>query len=384
MNWLRKSTNSLILFLTLFSGRQGKITKRILIIKLEVLGDFLIFLPSLFSYREIYGAYQIFLLVDSEPNRRIAERYKKIGLINEIVFINSRKFATNFFYRLKIAWVLRRLNFQKTIYQVYYRRYLGDFLVRSSDAPERIGFTGHEFDRLDKHIFDHYYTKLIPVSAQINTEFERNKYFLKQLGAKTENHQPTFPLEENDLRAADELLKKNGVAGKFAIIFPGAGLVFKQWPTERFAAVCDYLVDQKIQPVICGSKNEIALAEEVIKRQKSSMKASNLAGQTDIFSLAGLLKKSLFYFGNDTGVAHLSVAVQTPAIVIMGGGAFGEFFPYGDLNKNRIIFQKDMPCKNDSWKCVKDPNLPAPCIEAVTVDQAVNEIKDLLVYLKQS
>ena len=33
---------------------------------------------------------------------------------------------------------------------------------------------------------------------------------------------------------------------------------------------------------------------------------------------------------NDTGPAHLSIALSVPTVVIIGGGHFGSFVPYPD------------------------------------------------------
>ena len=37
---------------------------------------------------------------------------------------------------------------------------------------------------------------------------------------------------------------------------------------------------------------------------------------------------------------HIAVAAGTPTVCLMGGGHFGRFFPYGDIDKNRIVYKK--------------------------------------------
>jgi len=76
---------------------------------------------------------------------------------------------------------------------------------------------------------------------------------------------------------------------------------------------------------------------------------------------------------NDTGPAHLSIALGRPTVVIVGGGHFGSFVPYPDdvtPGEARFVYQ-EMECYHCFWRCHKraDKYQLFPCIGAIGKDQ---------------
>jgi len=376
-NILRNFVNTILKIIVPLTCKKSP-DDSVLIIKLEVLGDFILFLPSLKHYKEFYNDKKITLLVDSGLNKKIAERYKEKGLIDEIIILDSSKFSKNIFYRFSFSRILYKTGFKTSIYHTYYRRFLGDFLVDITNATERIGFTGYRVEKYNDKRMLNVYTKTISVPKEIKTEFDRNKYFIESITEKDNiDYRPEFPISKED---ENYDLKK-----PYAVIFPGAGQEYRNWSAKRFSEICEYLIKKNITPVITGSSVDKEPVEVLINHlpKDSAEKIINLSEKTNIFELAYVLKNAKFYFGNETGIVHLAIAVECPTLCILGGGVFDIFYPYGDLNKNRAIYWKDMPCKNDDWECRKqNPNGPAPCINAITTDQAKSEIDNLLEYLK--
>ncbi|HIN76346.1 MAG TPA: glycosyltransferase family 9 protein, partial [Rhodospirillales bacterium] len=85
---------------------------------------------------------------------------------------------------------------------------------------------------------------------------------------------------------------------------------------------------------------------------------------------------------NDTGPAHLSIALGTPTVVILGGGHFGSFFPYPDtiaLDHVRFIYEK-MPCYHCFWRCHKRASKfeVFPCISAVNEERVTDSVLELI------
>jgi ADP-heptose:LPS heptosyltransferase len=148
------------------------------------------------------------------------------------------------------------------------------------------------------------------------------------------------------------------------------------WPVEKFAEIADYFIEKKITPVICGSKGEIDLVESILMNMKHKEDAVNLSGKTDLPTMIRLLKNSKCYFGSDTGITHIAAGIQIPAICLLGGGHFKRFFPYGDLTRNRIVFDESMKCMNDNWDCAKGlkGDESAPCIKNIDVENVKKEI----------
>lgn len=374
---LRNILNAFTKFVVKVTTKKNNSEGGVLVIKLEVLGDFIMFLPSLKYYREYFKGQKITLLVDSPLNKKIAEKYLTEGLIDSVLLLDSRSFIKNPLSRIIFGKKLYRLNFKTAIYSNYYRRFLGDFLIDITGAEEKIGFNGFGFEKYsDKRMLD-VYTKTVSIPHEIKTEFERYKHFVETITNKKIDYSPEFLFDKT---------KDSPIQKPYVVIFPGAGLAYRKWPADRFAKICEYLIDKGLTPVLSGSPQDRQDTEKVFGLISEKYKGL-VVDQTmsvNIFETANLLHHALFYFGNETGVPHLAMAVGCPTLVILGGGVMDIFYPYGNLDKHRSIYWKHMTCKNDEWRCATNlpPNTPAPCIEAVTVNQAITEIDGFVNELK--
>jgi len=76
---------------------------------------------------------------------------------------------------------------------------------------------------------------------------------------------------------------------------------------------------------------------------------------------------------NDSGPAHVSIALGTPTVAIVGGGHFGCFVPYPEAvtpPAARFLYEK-MECYHCFWSCHKrtDDKASFPCVAAVSLDR---------------
>lgn len=379
----RPIINSFFIFLMFFVPRNKEKQKKILIIKLEGLGDFIVFIPSLLKYKEIYPHHKITLLVDNSINHQIAKRYHP-ELIDELILLDAKKFSKNIFYRFSVSKQLYALNFDITINPLYYRRKISDFLVTIAKSRERITFAGYEIEHNDTLPTPNEYTRFISVPSTITNEFYRHKYFIQELANKKyENYSLHFPLQDEDLTNAKKILKEYSIEeNKYVVIFPGAGRSVSKWEPEKFAAVANFLIENTYKVIICGSSMEKEIAEKIIHNVKSNNKANiiNLISKTNVFTTAAIIKLAKFYVGNDSGPTHTAESIKQTIICPLGLGHFREFYPSEDTPKNIIVAAKNMNCLNDLYACAKDlpPGRAAPCVSNITVEQILDEVKKLI------
>lgn len=380
---LRPIINMFFVFLMFFVARKKEITKKILIIKLEGLGDFIVFMPSLIRYKKVYPDYKVTLLVDNVINYNIAKRYDDDS-IDDVILFDAKKFSKNIFYRFKMSKQLYISNFDITINPLYYRRKISDFIVKIAKSKERITFAGYEIEKGGKVDSSDVYTKLIHVPKEIFNEFYRHKYFIEQLNKTTyTDYSLTFPLQETDINNAKKVLSEYNInQDAFIALFPGAGRAVSKWEPEKFAKVIDYVTEHNFQVVICGSKMEKSIAQKIIMSvdEKKRSHVTDLTDKTDIFTTAGIIKLAKFYLGNDSGPTHTAEAIGQTIICPLGLGHFKEFYPSLDIPTNIIVSAKNMDCLNDLYACAKNlpPGSPAPCVSNITVEQILVEIKKLL------
>lgn len=354
--------------------------KRAIILRKDTLGDYVIFYPTLGAYRKAYA--------DAEITLVVSKLFQGLGSLladfENVIWYDAKRFSNNFFYRRRFLIDLRKSGYDIAIQPTFSREPAGDFMMKLTNAPTIIGVDGDCTASTEKEKLENnkIYTKLVTVPWGIVTEIDKNRYIAEEITKQKITIQfPTIDVNLFSATKAGEIVKKYGLNPKsYVIVFPGSGTTFKIWPRDKFAQIADFLVERGFDPVFCGSMGEKKLASDIIEKMSKKSRAVDLSGETDLPTMAHLLKQSAFYFGSDTGIAHLSAAIETPIVCIVGGGHFGRFFPYGNLERNRIVFDKNMKCKNDNWVCSKDSTEgeSAPCIKDIKVEDVKKEIGILL------
>jgi len=111
-----------------------------------------------------------------------------------------------------------------------------------------------------------------------------------------------------DLGWLDEDTRRLGLPSRIALLVPGSAphRPAKRWPTARYGALANRLVEQGILPVVIGTADEKPLAEAI---RALCPKARDLTGQTSLFAIAALARKAECAVGNDTGPMHLIALV---------------------------------------------------------------------------
>jgi ADP-heptose:LPS heptosyltransferase len=359
--------------------------KRILIMRKDGLGDCIIFYPTLRAYRDYYKNDEITLIFPTY----FKDLSPLLGkdLVDIVIWFDHKAFGKSFSYRRKFLLDLKRAGYDVFIYPVYSRETIGYLMMKMTGAHERIGFEegiserGQKAEKKGTVTF----TRLIKVPEHIKKEIDRDVYFAEQVtGQKGGVHFPTIDVKKLPFAEAEALLAQHSfIDKKYIVLFPGAGAFYRIWPLEKFAAIVDYSIHAGLTVVICGSEKEKSLAQKIISLSKSGIRAGaiiDLSGQTDLASLSHILSRARFYFGSDTGILHLAVALGTPAVAIVGAGGLIRFFPYGDPAKNRAVYDKTRSYVTGRWLDAHTlaPGEIHPSIKNITVLDAQKEIDSLL------
>ena len=111
-------------------------------------------------------------------------------------------------------------------------------------------------------------------------------------------------------------------------IHPGSPVALKRWRPERYAKLADWLVAQKRAKIIfVGVDAEMPIIAEIQALMRE--KSFNIAGKTSLTQLASILHVCQLFIGNDSGPMHLAAAVGIPTIGLYGPGDPGRFGPVG-------------------------------------------------------
>ena len=338
--------------------------RRILLIKPSSLGDCLHALGVLNGLRKARPRAKISWLINSE----YAELIEEHPGLDEVIEFNRGQFGAK---KLGLAAVrevfrlcgeLRARKFDLVIdLQGLLRSGLmaaatgADVRVGLADAREGAGlFYTHrvQLENTDVHAVDRYMR------------------CLESLGMGTEERDFSLPVaakvsEEIEGLLVEAGLKKNE---RFVLVAPGARWESKRWAIEKFAQVIDGIKEEmSLRCVLAGAKNEKDLCERLAGMCKSE--PINMAGETSLKQLAGLVKRSELVVGHDSGTIHLAVAMDRPLVCIIGPTEPKKTGPYG---REDSIVRVEVDC----WPCRKEKCADNKCMDLIGVEAVLGKIKE--------
>ena len=311
---------------------------------------------------------------------------KELGIFDDIIALERRKFDRDILYRYRLAYRLRKLGCSIAVQPTYSREWsFGDAIVRVCGAKERIGSTGDlsNISLWQKRIADRWYTRLISANPVLCMELVRNAEFVRGLGESKFLARVPNLRTISTLWADEAFIAATAGDQQYYVLFPGASWNGKRWPVANFSQVADRIYRQTgWRGVVCGGPEDIQLAKNLCSHCNAPL--LNWAGRTDLAQLAAILSAAQLLVTNDTSVTHIAAICGVPTVCILGGGHYGRFLPYqveqmDDRPLPRAIVHQ-MPCFGCNWQCIYgySDGIPVPCIERVTVSEVWYEIRDIL------
>ncbi|PHR76313.1 glycosyltransferase family 9 protein [Henriciella sp.] len=103
--------------------------------------------------------------------------------------------------------------------------------------------------------------------------------------------------------------------GPYALMIPGASShrAAKRWSPENYAGLASRIAESGVTPVLIGSKAESEIAQTI---KSSEPRAKNLVTRTSLFQIVTLAEKALFAVGNDTGPMHMAALSGCPGVAL--------------------------------------------------------------------
>ncbi len=171
---------------------------------------------------------------------------------------------------------------------------------------------------------------------------------------------------------------------RFAVVHPGSGSysLARRWAPERFAAVADELVRRYALPVVVVGSAHDGVDEFVSAAHE---RHHNLAGRTDVPTLAAVLRSAAFFLGGDSGVMHLAAAAGTPLLSLFGPTdprAWGPWRPPACGSAPAAVLQGhcpyDGPCLYRGHTLGQRDGCPGhDCLRDLTVPMVLERIRAL-------
>jgi len=335
-------------------------TQRVLVVKLRSIGDTVLATPSLIALRRFFPHARIDILLEDW----VAPLLIGFDAVDNVISV--RKGAGN---RLRTAFELAR-----TRYDVAFNLHGGTtatFFTAASRAQHRVGYAHYQYSFLYNHLLSSasdFWQRQQTHSA------EHQLALLGYVGVPVDDR-PKTRLNINAAAGADvstACVSARVDVDNFALLHPSTAFHTKQWPAENFARTAEYLAKQGIASVAIAAKNETTILNDLRNACSAPIKTFDDLTLGEITALAAQAK---VFIGNDSGIAHIAAAVQTPTVVIFGSSNRDHWRPWTDA-PNEIVYQEFhcQPCAGYECKEFGEPR----CIQSVQAERVFAAIDRVL------
>ena len=126
-------------------------------------------------------------------------------------------------------------------------------------------------------------------------------------------------------------------------VHPAAGSVLRQWPPEHFAELIDLLTETyAVNVALFGTAAEAPIAEATHAATRGRERVWSLVGRTRVDELPSLLRGLVLFVGNNSGPHHLAAALGTPTIGVHSGVVSAR--EWGPVGPMAAAVQREMSC----------------------------------------
>ncbi len=291
--------------------------------------------------------------------------------------IDEHAFARRPIYRFAVSLWVRGLAPKASVCDSYFRRALmADSLAWVADAPRQVTSLPYinEPTRSEFLFYMSQGAEVINTGDYPTHEVVRHYRFVSAVGGKTvQPRPPRIPWRNSKPPIED--------GAPYVVLNPGSNEPGRRWPLAGYLGLAERFRKKGLRVVFVGVAEE---NPDDARREALAGKPGiiDLTGRTTLAELLDLMKGAACVIGNDSGPAHLSIALGAPTVVVVGGGHFGCFVPYpADVApENARFVYEEMECYHCLWRCPKraGKNDVFPCIDAVSEDMVWNQARALL------
>ncbi|MGE5859607.1 MAG: glycosyltransferase family 9 protein [Ignavibacteria bacterium] len=305
-------------------------SKTLLIIKLDEIGDYILFRNFLkyFKFSEEFKDYMI-TLCGNIAWKELFDFLDK-DYVDFSFWVKKKSFARNLFYRRKILNSAAGYPYHTVLNCSQSRNFfIDDAFIKTVYAENKYGCTtdlSSQF-KWQKKLSDNYYSKLINVNEKHIFDFHRNREFISSI-LKAEIPEFLPKIEKSNL------VSERIVNEKYAAFYLAGRKNYKIWRINSFLKAARYLKEKyNLKIVLIGSSEDKKLSAE-FENNFDKEAVINYTAKTSLVEIIEILNYASIMISNDSGLPHIAAALNTKLIVLVNGTHFGRFFPYPDDAQN--------------------------------------------------
>jgi lipopolysaccharide heptosyltransferase II len=328
--------------------------KRILIVRLERIGDLLMSLAAIEAVRARVPDATIHLVVGSW-NASLA---KLVSAVDSYETLDVPWLARQDAGASMGALVARARSWRKREFDLalnFEPDIRSNLLVALSGAARRVGFGSGGGEA--------FLTTSLTFVPGEHTAVNAQRVVDAALPASSSRlgtpPRPHLAVPDDVKREAQRLFGVGAANRRFVGIHPSGGRVIKQWHMDRFAEVATRLARERgATIVLTGIDSDRPLVERITSQLPADVTAVNASGSLDLAIFAGLLSQLDLLVTGDTGPMHLAAAVGTRVVALFGPSDPAR---YGPLTDRASVVTADLWCR----PCNRVRRPPERCVDRV-------------------
>jgi ADP-heptose:LPS heptosyltransferase len=293
--------------------------KKILIIRLDDIGDYLLYrntLHGLKASEKFKGC--SFTLLANQAWKEIFNEFDSQS-VDDVIWVNKKEYFQHKNYQETLWKQLRQEGFGMVVCASRTRLLmLDDLCAIATNAPVRVGAENTFPSEQINNLSDSCYNQLLPHQPMLH-EFFFNQAFANwflQTNQQLKRPSISFNFVPPDIQRP------------YLICCIGAAHKSKRWPVQNWIDFIKLVIDKHgFTIVLSGSSAEAQYASEIEKE----VAVINLVGRTTQIALLNYIKYATASICQDSMAAHLSVACQTPAVIIANGNNSSRFTTYEEI-----------------------------------------------------
>jgi ADP-heptose:LPS heptosyltransferase len=376
------------IFLILFTGLLKIISyviplvnrrkKKLLIIRLDAIGDYVIFRNFLKELRESEKYKDFEITVLGNVIWKELSEYLDKSYVDNFVWIDINSFCD--IVPLKIFKKLKFQYFETIIVPNYARYWLSEEIASFFPSKIKILANGNN-ERVGKiHIFltKFIFNKIICFPEDLKVEFDKNSFFFKKiLNTEIVFKEPFIEIDNN--------IENYSVKTPFILIFPGASDLKRVWPPLKFITLINSILKKTdLDIYISGSAGDFQVCDQILSEFADNERIISIVNKFGLPELLQYIGKARLVIANESAAIHLASALKVPSVCLLGGGHFGRFVLVCENETSNSVIPNtcyfDMKCFHCNWFCQYEilKGDYYPCLKQIESDKVERKVMNLL------
>jgi ADP-heptose:LPS heptosyltransferase/GT2 family glycosyltransferase len=160
-------------------------------------------------------------------------------------------------------------------------------------------------------------------------------------------------------------------------VHPSVGNEMRQWPWEYFSVLIDQLIEtENVHVILIGSPDEAALGERILAMSAHTDSVWSLIGRIRLEDVPGLIARCALFVGNNSGPQHIAAGLSVPTVGVHSGVV--DVREWGPMGTNACAIHRVMACSPCYHSKIEDCGRGLACLRGLLPADVVRLCQRLL------